>query len=241
MAIPTGRPLSRSRVVGDARTCVSRDAVSVASLAVVALVTAVDRRARALDPGAEPGRSLHLRRAAGRGRLGARVRRRRLGREHARLQLLLPRAGAHVHARRLAELARAAVFVVTAVVVSELAARSRRRAREASLLAEIATSLLEHGTREQRSSSGSRPRRRGRSRSSEREIALGRASRADGYDAAGRRAARSGRSCSRAATRRRERAAAAAAGARLAARRGDRPRAARARGARGRGAAPRAT
>jgi two-component system sensor histidine kinase KdpD len=39
-----------------------------------------------------------------------------------------------------------AVFVVTAIVVSELAARSRRRAQEASLLAEIATSLLEHGT-----------------------------------------------------------------------------------------------
>jgi two-component system sensor histidine kinase KdpD len=39
-----------------------------------------------------------------------------------------------------------AVFVGTALVVSELAARTRRRAREASLLAEIATSLLEHGT-----------------------------------------------------------------------------------------------
>jgi two-component system, OmpR family, sensor histidine kinase KdpD len=38
------------------------------------------------------------------------------------------------------------VFVVTAVVVSELATRSRRRAREAALLAEIATTLLEHGT-----------------------------------------------------------------------------------------------
>ncbi len=38
------------------------------------------------------------------------------------------------------------VFVATSVVVSELATRSRRRAREASLLAEIATSLLEHGT-----------------------------------------------------------------------------------------------
>jgi two-component system sensor histidine kinase KdpD len=38
------------------------------------------------------------------------------------------------------------VFLVTAVVVSELAARSRRRAREAALLAELATSLLEHGT-----------------------------------------------------------------------------------------------
>jgi two-component system, OmpR family, sensor histidine kinase KdpD len=38
------------------------------------------------------------------------------------------------------------VFVATAIVVSELAAGSRRRAREAALLAEIATSLLEHGT-----------------------------------------------------------------------------------------------
>jgi two-component system sensor histidine kinase KdpD len=38
------------------------------------------------------------------------------------------------------------VFVVTSVVVSELATRSRRRAREASLLAEVATALLEHGT-----------------------------------------------------------------------------------------------
>jgi hypothetical protein len=38
-----------------------------------------------------------------------------------------------------------AVFVVTAVVVSELAARSRRQARE-SALARIATSLLAHGS-----------------------------------------------------------------------------------------------
>jgi two-component system, OmpR family, sensor histidine kinase KdpD len=38
-----------------------------------------------------------------------------------------------------------AVFVVTSVVVSELAARSRRQARESALLAEIATSLLRRG------------------------------------------------------------------------------------------------
>ena len=38
-----------------------------------------------------------------------------------------------------------AVFLVTAIVVSELAARSRRQARESALLAEIATSLLERG------------------------------------------------------------------------------------------------
>jgi two-component system sensor histidine kinase KdpD len=37
------------------------------------------------------------------------------------------------------------VFVITAVVVSELATRSRRRARESALLAEVATSLLEQG------------------------------------------------------------------------------------------------
>ncbi|HEY7003570.1 MAG TPA: DUF4118 domain-containing protein [Gaiellaceae bacterium] len=37
------------------------------------------------------------------------------------------------------------VFLVTAVVVSELAARSRRQARESALLAEIATSLLRRG------------------------------------------------------------------------------------------------
>ena len=38
-----------------------------------------------------------------------------------------------------------AISLVTAVVVSDLAARSRRRAREAALLAQIAGSLLEHG------------------------------------------------------------------------------------------------
>jgi two-component system sensor histidine kinase KdpD len=38
-----------------------------------------------------------------------------------------------------------AVFLVTAVVVSELAARSRRQARESALLAKIATSLLKRG------------------------------------------------------------------------------------------------
>ena len=37
------------------------------------------------------------------------------------------------------------VFLVTAVVVSDLAARSRRRATESTLLAEISASLLESG------------------------------------------------------------------------------------------------
>jgi two-component system, OmpR family, sensor histidine kinase KdpD len=39
-----------------------------------------------------------------------------------------------------------AVFLVTAIVVSELATRSRRQARESALLARIATSLLAHGS-----------------------------------------------------------------------------------------------
>ncbi len=38
------------------------------------------------------------------------------------------------------------VFLITAVVVSQLATRSRRQARESALLARIATSLLEHGS-----------------------------------------------------------------------------------------------
>ena len=59
------------------------------------------------------------------------------------------------------------VFVVTAVVVSELAARSRRRANESALLAEIAASLLERGD-SRPSSTGSPPRPRRRCRSSRR-------------------------------------------------------------------------
>src|SRR4029077_7518039 len=39
-----------------------------------------------------------------------------------------------------------AVYLVTAVVVSELAARSRRQSQESALLARIATSLLERGS-----------------------------------------------------------------------------------------------
>jgi len=38
------------------------------------------------------------------------------------------------------------VFLVTATVVSELAARQRRQARESALIAQVATSLLEHGS-----------------------------------------------------------------------------------------------
>ena len=112
----------------------------------VALVTLVIEGLRRYVPVLSLGVALRVRRAPDRGRLGARLRGRRLGREHARVQLLLPRAGAHVHAADSKNWFALAVFVVIAVVVSELAARSRRRAREAALLAEIAGSLLERGT-----------------------------------------------------------------------------------------------
>jgi K+-sensing histidine kinase KdpD len=57
------------------------------------------------------------------------------------------------------------VFLVTSVVVSELEARSRKRATEAALLAEIAGSLLERGdVTESSSASHRKPPERSRSR-----------------------------------------------------------------------------
>ena len=90
------------------------------------------------------------------------------------------------------------VFVVTSVVVSELATRSRRRAREAALLAEIATTLLEHGTvaseLEEISAEAARALNAERA-----EIVLGDGRRAEGSSSRPRVGA-SGRSRSRAAT-----------------------------------------
>ena len=63
-----------------------------------------DRGRQALGPGAQPRRPLHLCGPAGRGRLGARARHRRVDREHARVQLVLPAADAHVPAPRRREL-----------------------------------------------------------------------------------------------------------------------------------------
>ena len=97
-----------------------------------------------------------------------------------------------------------AVYLGTAVVVSELAARSRRRAaaaeqreRESALLADIATELL-RGTRAgRRARRGGEPRRGG-ARRGERRIELGAARRPGdrrlAASARGRRPARSGRS-----------------------------------------------
>ena len=180
-----------------------------------------------MRPGAEPRRALPLRRAAGRGLLGARVRARRLGREHARVQLLLP---APVHTFSLSDSRNwfaLAVFVVTAVVVSELAARSRRRARESALLAEIATSLLEHGTvareLERIAAEAARALQVEQAR-----ITLGERAQPDGRtrsrpaSGASARSSWSGAAGERAAARRRL-----LPGARLAARGRDRPRAAR--------------
>ena len=128
------------------------------------------------------------------------------------------------------------VFVVTSVVVSELATRSRRRAREAELLAEHrdVAARARDGRRRARADLGRRragaARRAGGDRARRRD--------AGRLRARGRRAAR-GDDPARGRRGRCERAPARAACAGLAARGGRRPRAARAGGARGRGAAPR--
>ena len=86
-----------------------------------------DRRARAVRAGAQPGRALRLRRPAGGGRLGARA-----SRSPCRLRACSRSTGSScrpVHTFTLADSRNwfaLAVFLVTAVVVSELAARSRR-------------------------------------------------------------------------------------------------------------------
>ncbi len=66
-----------------------------------------DRATQDARPRAQPRCALPLRGTAGRGRLGPRLRGPGLGREHARLQLPLPPAAAHLHAGGLAELVRA--------------------------------------------------------------------------------------------------------------------------------------
>ena len=69
--------------------------------------------------------------------------------EHARVQLVLPAAEAHASLSDGENWFALAVYLATAVVVSELAARARRRAvaaeqreRESTLLADLATELL---------------------------------------------------------------------------------------------------
>ena len=66
-----------------------------------------DRAPEAARARPQPRRALPLRRASGRRLLGAALLDRRLGREHAGLQLLLPAAALHAHAHGLAELVRA--------------------------------------------------------------------------------------------------------------------------------------
>ena len=114
-----------------------------------------DRAAEVVRPGAQPGRPLRVRGAADRRRVRPGLRGARLDREHARVQLVLPAAGAHVHALGLAQLVRArGVPGDRGRRVSGLAASARRRATEAeqrevetALLADVATSLLEGGRR----------------------------------------------------------------------------------------------
>ena len=151
------------------------------------------------------------------------------GRVDARVQLLLPAAAVHVHAGGLAQLVRAARLRRHGGRRERARGRARgggpasRRCwlRSRRRCSSTGTSA--------RSSSGSRPRRRGRCRSSGRGSSW-RPSAADGDDAyplaVGRRRVGTIYLEGRAAGERGG-APAAAAGARLAARRGDRPRAAR--------------
>src|SRR6266536_605897 len=66
-----------------------------------------DLRAPARRAGSQPWRALSVRRSAGGGAVGTPARAAGLDREHARVQLVLPSADAHVPARRLGELGRA--------------------------------------------------------------------------------------------------------------------------------------
>ena len=91
----------------------------------------------------QPGRPLPVRGAARRRRLGAPVRVCVSVGEHAGLQLLLPAAAAHTHARRLAELVRPRRVRRHGRGRQRARRRPRRRARESALLAEIAASLLD--------------------------------------------------------------------------------------------------
>ena len=79
----------------------------VLSLGAVALVSRRRLRAGAGGAGAQPRRALSLRGAAGRRALGTSVRGARVDREHARLQLVLPSADAHLSVAGLGELGRA--------------------------------------------------------------------------------------------------------------------------------------
>ena len=124
-------------------------------------------------PVAQPRRALHLRRPAGGGRSGASLR--AAGR---RSRACSPSTGSscrRVHTFTLADSENwfaLAVYLATAVVVSELAARARRRAaaaeqreRESALLAELATELLartpaRRRARRDRRAARPRPRRR---------------------------------------------------------------------------------
>ena len=83
--------------------------------------------------GAQPRRPLPLRRADRRGALRPLRGAAGVGREHARVQLLLPAAGAHAAAAGDARTgSRSPSTSRVAIVVSQLAVRARRRAEDAS-------------------------------------------------------------------------------------------------------------
>ena len=200
----------------------------------VVLVFAVTRRDRAPEAARarpQPGVLYLFAVLPGRRRLGAPVLALRLGREHAGLQLLLPAAAAtHSRSTDSRNWFALAVFLVTAVVVSELAAGLRRRATGVGAAGgDRARRCSRAASLERRSSTD---RRRGRAGAAGRP--------GDDHDRLGRRARRTARTRSSPATRRvgldrrskastpgtRRGAAAAPARARLARRGRGRPRAA---------------
>ena len=197
-----------------------------------------DRGARRLDPGAQPRRALPVRGAAGRGRLGAR-RTRSPSRSRACSRSTSSSSSRCTRSRSPTRATGSRCSCSSSRRSSSPSSptRSRRRAREAALLAEIATSLLEHGTVAAelerdlgRGGAGAARRAAPRSRSA--------TSRGDGFalTAGGRRVGtiqRRGRRLDASARRRVLPALASLLGVAI-----DRERLA-ARGARGRGAAPR--
>ncbi len=93
--------------LGVLKRCSRPLAAIVSSVVAVAVVTAAIDGSEALRAVAQPRLVVRLRRSPDRGHLGARVRRRRLGGEHARVQLVLPAADPHAHPQRIAQLVRA--------------------------------------------------------------------------------------------------------------------------------------
>ena len=122
----------------------------ISAAAAVAFVTAAIAVLKPYVPVLSLGVLYELAVLAGRGALGRSARDRRLGREHARVQLVLPAADAHVPAAATGELARARGLPRHRVVVSVLATQAQ---------AALAARGGAGGSRPRRSGAATRSRR----------------------------------------------------------------------------------